>query len=234
MKAALLLHGFATDINDYTSIIPFLKKRYDAIFLENLPGHGYNAKLSDFKVDSVIEYVNKKFDEIKDKYEYVDVYGYSMGGVLATYIGVKKDVNRIILLAPANKYINAKIFALKLKREIEIISSKDTASAKTMAENDKRGMAVVFNDLLPRYNVDTISTFISLVRYCNDTLVVNDVKTLIVRGNLDEFVPSDSSTYIQKYYKNVEEVIIPDLGHLMLKSKNYRLIINAIKKFLDE
>ena len=234
MKAALLLHGFATDINDFTSIIPFLKKRYDAIFLENMPGHGTNAKLSDFKVDSVIEFVNKRFDEIKEKYEYVDVYGYSMGGVLATYLGVKKEVNRVILLAPANKYINAKIFTLKLKREFELLQNKDSSSAKIMAENDRRGMAVVLNDLLPRYTIDSISTFISLVRYCNDTLVKNNVKTLIVRGNLDELVPSTSSTFIRKYYTNVEEVIIPDLGHLMLKSKNYRLIINAVKRFLDE
>ena len=50
----------------------------------------------------------------------------------------------------------------------------------------------------------------------------------------DEFVPDTSSKFIKKYYKNVEEVIIPDLGHLMLKSINYRLIINAIKDFLDE
>ena len=234
MIAALLLHGFATDINDFLSIIPFLKKRYDAIFLENLPGHGDNFKLSDFTVNNVIGYVNEKFDEIKNKYEYVDVYGYSMGGVLATYIGVKKEVNRIILLAPANKYVNPSILPLKLRREFEILANKDTTSAKIMAENDRRGMSVVLNDLLPRYNVDTISTFISLVRYCNDSLIKNDVKTLIVRGNLDELVPSTSSTLIKKYYKNIEEVIIPDLGHLMLKSKNYRLIINAIKKFLDE
>ena len=103
-----------------------------------------------------------------------------------------------------------------------------------MAENNRRGMAVVFNDILPRYTVDTISTFISLVRYCNDSLVENNVKTLIVRGDLDELVPSTSSELIRKHYLNTEEVIIPDLGHLMLKSKNYRLIINAIKKFLDE
>ena len=234
MIAALLLHGFATDINDFTSIIPFLEKRYDAIFLDNMPGHGLDAKLSDFRVDSVIEYVNKKFDEIKEKYEYVDVYGYSMGGVLATYIGVKKEVNRIILLAPANKYVNPKIVGLKLKREFELMSNRESTSAKIMAENDRRGMSVMFNDILPRYNVDTISTFISIVRYCNDTLVENDIKTLLVRGDLDELVPKTSSTYIKKYYKNLKEEIILDLGHLMLKSKNYRLILNAIKKFLDE
>jgi esterase/lipase len=234
MIAALLLHGFATDITDYSSIIPFLKKRYDAIFLDSLPGHGLNVNLSDFTVNNVMEYLNKKFDEIKSKYEYVDVYGYSMGGVLATYLGVKKEVNRIILLAPANKYINARIFATRLKKEFSLLSNKDWDRAKLIQENDKRGMNVVINDLMPRYNVHTISTFISLVRYCNNELVENNVKTIIIKGDQDEFVPDTSSKFIKKYYKNVEEVIIPDLGHLMLKSKNYRLIINAIKDFLDE
>ena len=234
MIAALLLHGFATDMTDYSSIIPFLKKRYDAIFLDSLPGHGLNASLSDFTVNNVMEYINKKFDEIKSKYEYVDVYGYSMGGVLATYLGVKKEVNRIILLAPANKYINARIFATRLKKEFSLLANKDDARSKIIQENDKRGMNVVFNDLMPRYNVHTISTFISLVRYCNNELITNNVKTSIIRGDQDEFVPDTSSKFIKKYYKNVEEVIIPDLGHLMLKSINYRLIINAIKDFLDE
>ena len=106
MKAALLLHGFATDITDFTSIIPFLQKRYDAIFLDNMPGHGKDANRSDFTVEKIMSHIDIKFAMIKNKYEYVDVYGYSMGGVLATYIGMKKEANRLILLAPANKYIN--------------------------------------------------------------------------------------------------------------------------------
>lgn len=234
MKAAFLLHGFATDINDYSSIIPFLKKRYDAIFLESLPGHGLNANLSDFTVNNVLEYVDKKFDEIKSKYEYVDVYGYSMGGVLATYLGVKKVINRIILLAPANKFINPSILPSRLKKEFELLYTKDKTRSNNISKNDKASMNVMFNDLLPRYNVDTISTFISLVRVCNDSLKECNTKTLLVRGDLDELVPSSSSTFIKKYYKNLEEVIIPDLGHLMLRSSHYRLIINKIKKFLDE
>ena len=234
MKAAFLLRGFATDINDYSSIIPFLKKRYDAIFLESLPGHGLNANLSDFTVNNVLGYVNKKFDEIKSVYEYVDVYGYSMGGVLATYLGATKEVNRLILLAPANKFINPNIVPSRLKKEIDLITSGNKDRAETISENDKISMNVMLNDLLPRYNINTITTFVSLVRVCNEALKESNIKTLLVRGDLDELVPSSASDFIKEYYKDTEEVIIPDLGHLMLRSNKYRLIINQIKKFLDE
>ena len=234
MIAAFLLHGFATNTYDFISIMPFLKKRYDAIFLENMPGHGDNGTLNDFTAENTLEYVNKRFDEIKEKYELVDVYGYSMGGVLATYLGVKKDVNRIILLAPANKYVNAHIFATKIKKELEFMAKSEKDRKKVVKENSKIGMDIVINDLAPRYNVKTISTFITLVRICNETLKENDVKTLLVRGDMDEFVPVNSSIYIKKYFKNLKEDVIPDLGHLMLKSRNYRLIINSIKAFLDE
>ena len=232
MIAAMLLHGFATSVYDFYSIMPFLKKRYDAIFLENLPGHGKDTDLDNFTVENTLNFVNKRFDEIKEKYDQVDVYGYSMGGVLATYLGVKKDVNRIILLAPANKYVNARIFATKIKRELSILG--DDVRRSIIKENDKKGMDVVINDLLPRYNVKTISTFISLVRVCNESLKENDVKTLLVRGDIDEFVPVKSSKFIKKYYLNLKEEVIEDLGHLMLKSRNYRLIINRIRDFLDE
>ena len=234
MIAALLLHGFATSNIDFLSIMPFLEKRYDAIFLDNLPGHGDNGNLSQFTVLNVIDYVNKKFDEIKMEHEKVDVYGYSMGGVLATYLASNKDVNRVILLAPANKYINARVFAQKIKTEFDILTNKNDDRSKVLKENNRIGIDVVFNELVPRYNVNTISTFISLVRVCNDSLKENNVKTLLVRGDMDELVPPSSSAYIKKYFHNLDERIIPDLGHLMLKSRNYRLIINEIKDFLDE
>ena len=234
MIAAFLLHGFATDISDFSSIIPFLKKRYDAIFLTDMPGHGTDKDLSNFTVENTLEFVNKKFDEIKEQYELVDVYGYSMGGVLATYLACKKEVNRVILLAPANKYVNARIFGTKIKKELGLISENDSSRKSFMKKNDKIGMDIVINDLLPRYNVKTISTFISVVRVCNEALKVNDVKTLLVRGDMDEFVPEKSSIYIKKYFRNLKEEVILDLGHLMLKSRNYRLILNKIRDFLDE
>ena len=233
MIAAMLLHGFATNKLDFISIIPFLKKRYDAIFLEDLPGHGNNGSLDDFTVDNVINFVNEKYDELSLKYEKIDVYGYSMGGVLATYLAMNKNVNRIILLAPANKYVNAKAFAKKIKTEFEIMNKDDTRSI-VLKENDKRGINVIVNDLMPRYNVDTISTFISLVRVCNNSLKKNDIKALLVKGDMDELVPNTASDYLKSYFTNLDVQIIPDLGHLMLKSRNYRLIINRIKKYLDE
>ena len=233
MIAAMLLHGFATNKLDFISIIPFLKKRYDAIFLEDLPGHGNNGSLDDFTVDNVINFVNEKYDELSLKYEKIDVYGYSMGGVLATYLAMNKNVNRIILLAPANKYVNAKAFAKKIKTEFEIMNKDDTRSI-VLKENDKRGINVIVNDLMPRYNVDTISTFISLVRVCNNSLNKNDIKALLVKGDMDELVPNTASDFLKTYFTNLDVQIIPDLGHLMLKSRNYRLIINRIKKYLDE
>ncbi|MBP5446015.1 MAG: alpha/beta fold hydrolase [Acholeplasmatales bacterium] len=234
MKAALLLHGFATSIYDYYSIMPFLKKRYDAIFLEDLPGHGKDRDLDNFTVENVLNFVNKRFDEIKAEYEFVDVYGYSMGGVLATYLGVKKEVNRVILLAPANKYVNARIFATKIRKDLSINSSGEEVRKEVIKENGKIGIEIVKNDLLPRYNVKTISTFISLVRVCNESLKQTNVKTLLVRGDMDEFVPEKSSKFIQKYFLNFREEVIQDMGHLMLKSRNYRLILNKIRDFLDE
>ena len=233
MIAAMLLHGFATNKLDFISIMPFLKKRYDAIFLEDLPGHGNNGSLDDFTVDNVINFVNEKYDELSLKYEKIDVYGYSMGGVLATYLAMNKNVNRIILLAPANKYVNAKAFAKKIKTEFEIMNKDDTRSI-VLKENDKRGINVIVNDLMPRYNVDTISTFISLVRVCNNSLKKNDIKALLVKGDMDELVPNTASDFLKTYFTNLDVQIIPDLGHLMLKSRNYRLIINRIKKYLDE
>ena len=41
-------------------------------------------------------------------YDDIDVYGYSLGGVIACYLQSIRKINKLVLLAPAYKYLNFK------------------------------------------------------------------------------------------------------------------------------
>lgn len=234
-KACYLIHGFATTKEDFASIIPFLKKRYDAIFLDNLPGHGENVDVSFFTTDNVFKYINEKFDEIKRQYDLVDVYGFSMGGALASYLGCNKDVNKVILFAPANAYINLKSIGTILKKDIGYtFKTEEGVNQEVFHINNRKSIDFMFRNLLPNYSILSIATFARIVRTCNKQLKPTDKKALLIRGDMDELVPDKASILLKSYYSNLEEHIIPDLGHLMLYSRKYRLIINEVKKFLDK
>ena len=108
-KAILLIHGFATDIDDFYNIIPDLTKRYDYIELKNLPGHGKNSNLKQFDVEKTFACVEESAQKLLARFDEVDVIGFSMGGSLAAYLASKYHFNKIVLLAPANNYINWKL-----------------------------------------------------------------------------------------------------------------------------
>lgn len=239
MKAAFLLHGYATTTDDFKSIIPFLSKNYDAIFSDNLPGHGDKSSPDAFTVNNVFDCVNKKFDEVAEEYNEIDVYGFSMGGAIASYLASNKKVSKLILLAPANAYLNVRVLFSKVKTEMAYyfaqINDEDAFLKKELYKiNNKRSRDMMLKKLLPNYSVATMITFARIIKRCNDGLKENNTKTLIVWGELDQLVPKRSIDILQKYFTNTQLAIMPELSHLMLYSRNYRRIIKHIEKFVEE
>lgn len=106
IKALLCIHGILSSNIDYEYIKKYLHSYYDFIYTINLPGHGNNTLK--FSVTNTLDYVIKEYDILNKKYNEIDVIGYSLGGVLATYIALYRNVNKLILLSPAFNYINIK------------------------------------------------------------------------------------------------------------------------------
>lgn len=239
MKAAFLLHGYATTTDDFKSIMPFLNKNYDAVFSDNLPGHGENSSPDAFTVSNVFQCVNDNYDKVAKEYDSIDVYGFSMGGALASYLASNKKVNKLILLAPANAYLNVRMLFSKVKKEMEyyfaLTNDEDAFIKKELYKiNSRRSRDMMLRQLLPNYSLSTMITFARIIRKCNDGLKENDTKTLIVWGELDQLVPKKSIEIIQEYFHNSQLVVMPELSHLMLYSRNYRSIIKEVEKFVEE
>ncbi|MFI3164363.1 MAG: alpha/beta hydrolase [Bacillota bacterium] len=246
-RVAMMIHGFLTDKNDFGELSEKIADRYDEVFLCEVPGHNAEHDYSAFTVDSTIEYVEKHFYALRSKYDQIDLYGYSMGGALCTYLASKGGVSNVLLFAPANKYLNPSYlvsgFALyynKIKETLAVSSKetrvKDIESALDVyLQNTKTSMDITIKRLVPYYNKHTLLTFTRLIRQINSKLVPWDARTCIFWGKCDQMVPRSSIEYLSDFYIDTEHYvkIYEDYSHLMLNSKSpERLIADAIK-FLD-
>jgi carboxylesterase len=112
-KAILLIHGFTDSPAKMLMIAEFLNKKGFTVKGILLKGHGTDIKnMDNATYQNWIHDAEKGYKELKKEYDYVSVIGFSMGAMLALYLGIKFDVNKIVAISPALVLKNKKtIFA---------------------------------------------------------------------------------------------------------------------------
>lgn len=242
-KAIILLHGYATDKYDLMSIKDELEKRYDYVHLENLPGHG-DESIKEFNAIDTIIYCREQCMKLFKEYYVVDILGFSMGGAIATYLATQFEFNHIILLAPANKYLNLNTGFSRINILFEYLSkSKDNLQNKENIErkfdyvvkNDKKSFDIALKQLLPNYTLHSLRAFRTIIDYCDYNLknkVIN-TKTLLIWGSVDQLVPKKVIKFLLPHFPNMEVNIMDGISHLMLRSENYNDINQIILNFID-
>lgn len=242
-KAILLLHGFATDKSDFNPIIPFLKNIYDHVEINNLPGHDV-LHLKGFTAKKTISFVEKLLTKLEKDYDDIDIIGFSMGGVLAAYLASHHKVKHLVLLAPANIYINANYPLSRFKKffaylKVRLLKDKEEDYKLEVEEfnqrvlEDKEVVKIVKKFILPNYNLRTIREFRDVVKYCRDNMAEIDAKTLVIMGDIDQLVPESSDEYLSKYCKYKISITFKNVSHMMLRSKKKEKIIKVILDFLS-
>lgn len=243
MKGIILIHGFLTNIDDFKNLIPDLEIEYDEVCLYTVPGHTIPPKYKLFNVNDTFNTLLDTYDRLALSCEEIDCIGFSMGGALATYLQSVRDIRKLVLLAPANKYLNFSLFhnrlqfIKKVKKESKL---RDDLSYKKeeldiLTYNDKESLKIMLKELLPNYTPHNLQTFMQIIKKCNKELISISVPVLIIWGKLDQLVPQNSVKYLYDIAINKKELIIyDDISHLMLNSENYQKIVNDIMKFLKE
>lgn len=209
IKALLCLHGLLSNNLALNNIYINLKDKYDYIHIPNLPGHGDN-NLSFSKIN-VFKFTIEEFDKLSIKYKNIDVLGYSLGGVLACYIALYRNVNKLILLAPAFKYINIKKYKPK---EIKINKEKKD-----------------FN--LDYKKIKYFITFTKIVNEVNEKLSYLYIPVCIIYGDNDILVNEKGCFNLYKM------VINKNKYYIKIKNVNHHNILSSLEankiilKFLE-
>ena len=253
-KAVMTIHGFMTVKEDFGRLYDHLDC-YNEVLAVEIPGHNGNSKLDEFTVDDTLQTVLSCYDKLREKYDQVDVVGFSMGGALTTWLCAHRDVHRAVVLAPANKYLNflMPLETVKFYNQHGLKTLLDKKSEHTLAEKQfeiKQVFTNYFENVIasvkllagnvheekvltPRvYNV-----FRKIIKQCNAMVEgMSPVQTpiLVLWGKLDELVPHKSVQYVLDHFANSQFKIYDDLGHAMLYTNHDDILITDTMKFLTE
>ena len=186
-RAILIIHGYAGGTYDEEYLANFLELNHNFdVFTFTLPGHeSKNSKVTkEDWIKSVEEHTEML---IKNNYKNIYVIGHSMGGVLATYVAIKyKEVKKLVLLAPAFKYL-----ALDENGNFNLIKGikKSPSLIKNYSKEEviSRIMKVPFK---------SVNEFVNLVKMFEEIPKDIQIPTLIIQGLDDDIVPiSDSKLF---------------------------------------
>ncbi len=246
-RAVMTIHGFLTDVNDFERLYPHLVG-YDKVVACKIPGHNDKQDLKQFTVENTIATVENCFDDLAKDYDQVDIVGFSMGGALATYLATKRNVNKLVLIAPANKYINLATPLATLKFYLRFVWKNYTNTSGPLKErfaNTKQALSpyienmkisgrIAFHRMFPNINVHTFTVFVNLIKHVNKQLQGKtfEVPTLALWGELDELVPKSSLPFVKKHFCNFQALTYHDVGHAMLMSHKTEQIVENIVSFV--
>ena len=247
----MTIHGFLTETKDFGRLYDYLDS-YDEVKAVEIPGHnGEKPDFSLFTPEATFKAVLSVFDELSEKHDTVDVVGFSMGGALATWLCSVRPVHRVVLISPANKYLNAALpvsigkFAssvgLKAFREAEgNLSEKLDATNKALEpylENLQTANKIAKERTLHYMSPRTYTVFAKIVKSANvvlETTSPHKTPALILWGKLDELVPQKTVKYLTKHFTEAQVKIYPDVGHAMLYTNLDDVIIHDVIEFLSE
>ncbi len=188
MIGCLLLHGFTGAPYEVEPLAEYLKVRTDwKLSVPTLPGHGEFGSLKGIRYQQWIDYAEVELIKLVETCNQVYVIGFSMGGLIASYLAANYPVDKLILLSAAAYYINPRQLAADIKRII-----KDFFRGNLQD-----------NELFLRYKQKIKETplaatiqFRQLVSFTRPLLHQVEIPTLIAQGDCDGIVPPKSAEYL--------------------------------------
>ena len=224
-KAILLIHGFAGGCYDYKDLSNDLQlyRNFD-VYTFTLPGHD-KPKINKVTYNDWIKAAEIQIEKIiNNGYKKIYVIGHSMGGIIASHLASKyKEINKLVLAAPAFKYLSFKGDKLDILRSIKKVPKifKDYTYEEVISR-------------ILKVPIPTVIEFINLAKNHTKDIKKIDIPTLILYGIEDELVPIDSVNYVYDNIKSnsVTLIKLEKLNHDLFMNSRYEEVKNIIVDFL--
>ncbi|MCY7518237.1 alpha/beta fold hydrolase, partial [Bacillus safensis] len=109
MIGCLCIHGFTGAPYEVEPLAQYLKQTADwEVQSVTLPGHGDELQLKGILYQEWIATAELELLSLYRTCDTVYLIGFSMGGMIASYLAAKYPVARLVLLSAAAKYVNPK------------------------------------------------------------------------------------------------------------------------------
>ncbi|XMB85696.1 alpha/beta fold hydrolase [Mycoplasmatota bacterium WC44] len=255
-KGIFCVHGFLE--NGLTSYIHFADYLYESgvydYYLTDLQGHSIDEDINTFNYLKCIEKVTEEYKAYLTQYEEVYLIGFSMGGVIASYLASEFGCKKLVLVSPAFKYgqgsqiLKDVIHMLHVAKEDENFSFRELIKADTnqrkrsiqnyidSAYGSKGSSYENFMERLNKVNPTTFINFTRLVAKLRKKINITDLPVRIYHAEFDELVPLQSSLYIFNKIKsdNKRLILMSGVHHRILSSNVKNEVFEEILKFFFE
>ena len=226
MIGCLIIHGYTGGPYEVEPLVAFLEEQTDwDIVVPTLPGHGEMLELNNISHEKWLQAAEQALHELKDKYDEIYLIGFSMGGMIAAYLAGKFDVDKLVLLATAGKFLSFKQMTLDVG---EVIA--DGIKGKLKENPNFLRFRMKLGKVPLKANIE----FIKLVRYTRGYLKKIDSPVFIAHGQLDGMVPASTASYLDKEItsERKEIVLFEQSRHLICLGNDKDTLNTLIYDFL--
>ncbi|WP_373895135.1 alpha/beta hydrolase [Virgibacillus natechei] len=200
MIGCLIIHGFTGGPYEVDPLARFLKENTDwHIEVPTLPGHGRNLDLKDIsyrkwinKAEDVLKQLNREFDSMY-------LIGFSMGGMIASYLAAKYKVDNLVLLAPSGKFLSFRQMTLDIASVAADGIRGNLGKNKLYQHYKKKMGAIPF-----KANIE----FLKLVKFTKGYLKKVTSPVLIAQGQQDGMVPYKTAYYMEKEINSEKKEVV--------------------------
>ncbi|WP_068676145.1 carboxylesterase [Oceanobacillus sp. Castelsardo] len=226
MIGCLVIHGFTGGPYEVNPLVDFLTDNTDwHIEVPTLPGHGSELDLKDTTYKEWIDEAEEVLQKMTERYKKIYLIGFSMGGMIAAYLAAKYSIEKLVLLAPARKYLSFKQIAHDIGEVVED-SVKGTLDENKLYAHYKNK----FGTVPIKANIE----FMKLVRFTKPYL--HDVKApvLIAQGRQDGMVPFKTLYNLDKELSSEEKklVLFERSKHLICLGEDKDTLNQMVYEFL--
>lgn len=225
----ILLHGWGTSKNTFTSLKEELSKSYEVHALDLI---GFGKSDEPFKPYSLNDYILFLRDYIKNK-NIINpiILGHSFGGRIAIkYTSIFKDVSKLILVDSAG------IRRINLSNKFKILKYKVLKKWYKLTSNKKMYNLLINNSGSYDYKLSSsvMKQTLSLIVNENLNKHIKKIKTttLIIWGKNDKVTPYKDALYLKKHIKESKLVSFENTGHFPYL-ENKEDFNKVVKEFLE-
>jgi carboxylesterase len=226
MIGCLCIHGFTGAPYEIEPLAEHLRKTRNWIIkTPTLPGHGDTLLLKGIAYHKWLDHAEEELINLLSICDEVYLIGFSMGGLIASYLAAHYPVKKLVLLSAAVYYVNPKQLFLDLTNMV-----KDSVKGK-LSENE----------LFQRYKKKIMETpvtatmeFRKLVRHTRPFLKNIHIPTLIIQGECDGIVPVKSAHYLYKVIpaENKQLVFLSSSQHHVCHGADQTQLFSVVEQFL--
>ncbi|MEN1968340.1 alpha/beta fold hydrolase [Lentibacillus sp. N15] len=230
MIGCLIIHGYTGGPYEVDPLAAFLLENTNwHVEVPTLPGHGKHLCLTEENVSHKrwIQAAERTLKTMIETYDQIYLIGFSMGGMIASYLATKYKVTKLVLLAPAGKYLSWKQILLDVG-EVLVDGCKGTLRQNKLYLHYKKKLGAV-----PlKANLE----FLKLVRFTRPYLKNVDTPVLIAQGQQDGLVPYKTAYYLEKEMtsKQKEVVFFERSKHLICLGNDKDTLNTIVYSFLTK